>query len=96
LRFWYYRPQFKSCGKNVIIEEGVFFESPEQMSIGNNVWIDKNTILLAGAFNSKDRLYSEKGSKELQWGELVLHDNVHVAPFFCINRPMVDYVWVLM
>jgi acetyltransferase-like isoleucine patch superfamily enzyme len=79
LRFWYYRTQFESCGSNIIIHEGVFFENPKTMVLGNNIWIDKNAILLGGAFNSKDRKFYQKGLVDIEWGDLIIGDNVHVA-----------------
>ncbi|MEO6347916.1 MAG: hypothetical protein ABIO60_08395 [Aquaticitalea sp.] len=85
IRYFYYKGQFKSCGNNVIIEEGVFFESPETMHFGSNVWIDKHTILLGGAFNPKDRQFHVKGSQELSWGDLIISDGVHIAPFSLIQ-----------
>ena len=79
LRFWYYSTQFKSCGSHIVIEEGVFFEHPKTMVLGNNIWIDKNAILLGGAFNSKDRKFYQKGLVDIEWGDLIIGDNVHVA-----------------
>jgi maltose O-acetyltransferase len=80
LRFMYYKTQFKSCGSKVIIEEGVFFESPKDMSLGNNIWIDKNTILIAGAFRANGRQFYRKGIETISYGELRIGDNVHLAP----------------
>ena len=85
LRFWYYRTQFKSCGTHIIIEEGVFFENPNAIILGDNIWIDKNTILLAGAFNSNERKFYQKGVAEINWGELIIDNNVHIAPFTLIQ-----------
>lgn len=79
LRFWYYRTQFKSCGSHIVIDEGVFFVDPKSMVLGDNIWIDKNVILLAGAFKSKDRKFHQKGMIELDWGSLIIGDNVHLA-----------------
>lgn len=81
IRYFYYRSQFYSCGNNVIIEEGVFFENPNKMVIGDNIWIDKNVILIAGAFNENDRNYYEKGINKIRWGELIISNRVHIAPF---------------
>jgi acetyltransferase-like isoleucine patch superfamily enzyme len=36
---------FKSIGKNVVLEAGVLIFHPETISIGNNVYIGHNTIL---------------------------------------------------
>lgn len=80
LRFWYYKTQFKSCGSHIIIEEGVFFEHPRTMVLGNNIWIDKNSILLAGPFNSIGRKFYLKGLEEIPRGNLIIGNNVHIAP----------------
>ena len=85
IRFFYYKGQFYSCGKNVIIEEGVFFENPKKMIFGNNIWIDKNVIIIAGAFNSNNRNYHEKGNNILNWGDLIISNGVHIAPFSLIQ-----------
>jgi len=85
LRFWYYKRQFKSCGNQVIIEEGVFFENPKDMIIGNNIWIDKGVILIAGAFKPRDRQYYKKGHEFIKQGELILRNNVHIAPLTLIQ-----------
>lgn len=85
IRFWYYRNKFKTCGQNCIIEEGVYITNPQLISLGNNVWIDKNAILIAGAFNEKQRKYAEKGERKIQWGNLYIDDNCHIAPFTLIQ-----------
>lgn len=80
LRFWYYKTQFKSCGSRISIAEGVFFENPKTMVLGNDIWIDKNAMLIAGPFNSKDRQFYQKGLEDIKWGELIISDGVHIAP----------------
>lgn len=47
LRRIYYRRVLKSAGKNLVIETGVYFQSPASIAVGNDVWIDKNSILIA-------------------------------------------------
>ncbi len=41
-----YRKQFKSCGKNVVIENNVFIEHPEQMEVGDNVRLMANFYMM--------------------------------------------------
>ncbi|MEN8208619.1 MAG: acyltransferase [Candidatus Fermentibacteria bacterium] len=41
------RKDFKSLGDNVIFEQGVLVFHPENISIGNNVYIGHNTVLKA-------------------------------------------------
>lgn len=80
LRLWYYRNKLKSCGKNCVIDEGVYMTNPHLIALGDNVWIDKNAILIAGAFEKKNRNYTEKGAKKIKWGELIISDGCHIAP----------------
>ncbi|WP_373032638.1 hypothetical protein [Sulfurovum sp.] len=86
LRYLYYKQRFASCGDNVYIDEGVIFERPEFMYIGNNVWIDKNCLLIAGKSNSLGKENSKlKVNKNFKLSPGILHmgDNIHIAPF-CI------------
>ena len=48
IRYWYWSKKFKKCGKNVIIDEGVIIQNSQWISIGDNVWIDKYSVLMAG------------------------------------------------
>ena len=41
-----YRKQFKSCGKNVVIENNVFIEHPERMEVGDNVRLMANFYMI--------------------------------------------------
>ena len=41
--------------------------------------------MIAGAFDTKDRLYYSKGTQVVSYGELILKDNVHVAPLSLIQ-----------
>lgn len=47
-RAWYYRRRLKSCGRDVCIDSGVYIIHPEKVTIGDNVWLDKRVILIAG------------------------------------------------
>ena len=47
IRYQYYRRRFKSCGVNVKIDEGVIFQTPENMEIGSNVWFMSYSIITA-------------------------------------------------
>ncbi len=85
LRLWYYRNKFKSFGKNCIIEAGVHITNPKWIILGDNCWIDKNTILIAGAFTPKERKFAQKGINSVSWGELIIGDGCHIAPFSIIQ-----------
>jgi galactoside O-acetyltransferase len=82
LRYYYWRKKFKKCGKNVLIDEGVIIQGAEYISIGDNVWIDKYCVLMAGQVNLAGRTVKRKRNASFKWeeGELIIEDNVHIAP----------------
>lgn len=47
IRYIFYKQRFKRCGKNVRIDIGVIIENPENISIGNNVWLLPYSIITA-------------------------------------------------
>ena len=85
IRYSYYKRRFESCGSNVIIEEGVFFQNPNFMTFGSNIWIDKNSILIAGPFDNSKRKFKVKGDIKIPFGNLILSDGIHIAPFSLIQ-----------
>lgn len=89
VRYWYYKHKFKRCGKNVIIDEGVIIQNPEWISIGDNAWIDRYVVLIAGApdIDNSSRVFTIKENKAYKFerGELIIDDNVHIAPFCTIQ-----------
>lgn len=86
LRYFYWRQRVKHMGTGVIIDVGVQFVQPEHVSIGDNVWIDKYVVLLAGPPQG-----TRKGSRKensffpLEEGELYIGNNVHIAPHVVIQ-----------
>lgn len=59
-RYWYYKRKFKKCGKNVITDEGVIIQNQEWISVGDNVWIDKYCILMAGPVDLEGKIVKRK------------------------------------
>lgn len=49
LRSAYWRRRLGACGRRVKIDEGVVFHYPEQIAIGDNVWIMPYAVLTAPA-----------------------------------------------
>lgn len=82
LRQKYYSKRFAQCGSNLQIDEGVIIQGVKDIFVGDNVWIDKYCILMAGKVNilsgqvkvnqNKNYIYNE--------GELHIGSNVHIAP----------------
>lgn len=81
LRQRYWRKRLKSLGANVRIDPGVHIQNPSYVSIGDNTWIDRGVIILAGADNS-DRLRTLVANKNfpLPRGEVHLGSNIHISP----------------
>ena len=52
LRYRYWRRRLGALGRNVRIDPGVHFHSPRDIFIGDDCWIDRGAILLAGADRS--------------------------------------------
>lgn len=81
LRYFYYKRRLAYCGNNVVIDEGVFFQSPENIYLGDKIWLDKNVILLAGSPNLDRNVIIKENPKFLnKIGEIHIGNCVHVAP----------------
>lgn len=87
LRYSYYRRRLGSCGKDVVIEPGVFFQNPTSIFLGNHIWIDRYAVLVAGPFSPGARRYAEKLNPNFKGkkGELLISDGCHIAPFTLIQ-----------
>lgn len=48
LRYAFYKMKLKNLGGGGLIDEGVIIANPENVSIGDYVWIDKNVTILGG------------------------------------------------
>jgi len=76
IRRWYYAKRFKSCGQSLVIKTGVFFKNPSFISVGNNVWIDRNCILIAGTTSNENIKHTHRSEKV---GEIRLGSNIHLG-----------------
>jgi acetyltransferase-like isoleucine patch superfamily enzyme len=85
MRSAYYRRKFKKCGRNITIDVGVIINSPEMISVGDNVHIDKYCIIstgkkLLGKIKRKDNLHFKH-----EIGEVVIGSNVHLVEFCIVS-----------
>ncbi|PWU00010.1 MAG: hypothetical protein C5B52_09565 [Bacteroidetes bacterium] len=78
-RQWYYRGRLGSCGRNVKIDTGVYFENPKEISLGDNVWIDKNCILIAGTLNKKNTRFVNQANSNGSLGKIKIGSNSHIG-----------------
>jgi len=83
LRYFYYRKRFKHCGKNLIIKEGVIIRNPKSISVGDNVWIDKYCILIAGSVDLEGAICKRRENHYFtgKSGELIIGNCVHIGAF---------------
>uniref|UniRef100_A0A7C4NRI9 Acyltransferase n=1 Tax=Thermodesulfobacterium geofontis TaxID=1295609 RepID=A0A7C4NRI9_9BACT len=95
IRYWYWSKKFKKCGKNVIIDEGVIIQNPQWISIGDNVWIDKYSVLMAGPVDfGGNSVVKKKKNNSFKWneGELIIGNEVHIGMFNIIQAHAGVYI----
>ncbi|MBX0330768.1 hypothetical protein K2Z83_24225 [Oscillochloris sp. ZM17-4] len=81
LRYWVWKPQLKFLGKGVRIEEGVYFQNPQSISIDDNAWIDRGVIIMGGPDRSKrQRRLLPNADFPLEKGQVYIGKRVHIAP----------------
>ncbi len=80
LRRAYYRRRLQSCGARLVIEPGVHLLRPECISLGDDVWIDRHAILIAGP-PGQDAQISRRQSVEVSPnpGEIRIGDRAHIG-----------------
>lgn len=91
LRYQYYSRVLSSCGKNVRIDEGVFFYNPENISIGSNVWISPYTIITSrSAFDidpESNRILKKRNNPTFKGvlGKVTIGNNVSIGAYNIIQ-----------
>jgi acetyltransferase-like isoleucine patch superfamily enzyme len=87
LRRRYYRSRVRHMGEDVLIDVGVQLVGAEHMSFGDNCWIDKYVVLLAGPPRRGERRVARQPTDafEREEGELVVGRNCHIAHHVVIN-----------
>lgn len=81
MREVYYRRKLKSMGRCVLLDEGVRIEGPENISISDYVWIDKNVRLLArwGSIHIGRRVHIAENVMISGGGHVTIGDYVGIA-----------------
>ena len=81
LRRWYYRMRLNSCGKDIRIDTGVHLSHPGDISIGDHVWIDKNSHLIAGWPKVEDASvkYTNSNLNGMHRGTIKIGSNAHLG-----------------
>lgn len=84
LRSAYWRRRLGGCGRRVKIEEGVVFHFPEQIEIGENVWIMAYAVLTAPA-PWQAGSDAGKAVRGVSGGRLKIGNEVQVGAFNVLN-----------
>jgi len=80
LRRIYYRRRLKRCGKGLVIEPGVHLVQPDYISLGQNVWIDRNAVLIAGAPDTNAYIEQRKNEDiTIAPGEIIIGSDSHIG-----------------
>lgn len=81
IRGYYYRKRFGKCGNSLRIDEGVIIQGAKNVYIGDNVWIDKYSIIMAGKIKIDDKRCKKINCNKYEFkeGELHIGSNVHLG-----------------
>lgn len=86
LRYRFWKRRLKFLGKKALIDQGVYFQNPQYISIGDFCWIDKGVIILAGPDNSpRPRRYIANEDFPLEKGMVHIGKFVHLGPYSIIS-----------
>lgn len=78
-RAWYGR-RLKACGRGLVIGPGVFISGAEYISLGDNVWIDRHAVLIAGPPRADARIERVPCPQEHPGeGEIAVGCNSHLG-----------------
>lgn len=77
LRRLYYSKRLGKCGKKLIISEGVYFDQPHLIEIGDYVWIDRNAIFIAGKIQPSPSVKIQGSYTESLAGKIVVGSKCH-------------------
>lgn len=81
LRYSFWKKRLRHLGKDVRIDTGVSFQNPAYISIGDNSWVDRDVVIIAGIDKSKRKRISIK-NKDFKGepGVVYMGRNIHIAP----------------
>jgi maltose O-acetyltransferase len=87
LRRWYYKRRLGAMGARVVIDVGVQMVGAEHIFIGDDCWIDKFVLLLAGPPHEGQRVIARRANDAFRYreGQLVIGDKCHIASHAVVN-----------
>jgi acetyltransferase-like isoleucine patch superfamily enzyme len=79
LRRWFYRARLGKCGKNLVIDIGVSLVAPRWIGFGDNVWIDKNVVIVAGPAPHAKMEQRATAHSDAEPGHVAIGSNSHIG-----------------
>ena len=80
LRTFYYSKRARSCGKNLVVDEGVIIQGIKDIYFGDNVWIDKYCILMAGKIQiDENHCIFKQQQLNVEEGVIQIGNNSHIG-----------------
>lgn len=81
LRNRHWKKRLKHLGQNVRIDTGVYFQNPGFISIGDNCWLDKGVMILAGLdISSREKIVLKNRDYNGEPGVVYIGRNIHIGP----------------
>ena len=75
LRRAWYRKRLSRCGANLRIEPGVHILGTQDIALGDNVWLDRGAVLIAG----KPKMTARVVNSSEPTGAMVIGDDCHIG-----------------
>ncbi|HEV8401673.1 MAG TPA: acyltransferase [Candidatus Limnocylindrales bacterium] len=85
LRRWYWGRRLGHLGARVAIDEGVRIDGPAWVSIGDDCWIDRGVILIAGPARPGRETRHRPGSEAVEAGRLTIGERCHIGPYSVLS-----------
>lgn len=85
MRYGYWRRRLSKLGPGSRIDCGVHLQNPQLISIGENCWIDRGVIILAGHDRSSRQRHVLKRKALAEKGAVTIGNNVHIGPYSIIS-----------
>jgi acetyltransferase-like isoleucine patch superfamily enzyme len=81
MRYRFWKKRLSSLGEQTTIDVGVYFQNPDHIQIGDNCWIDRNVIILAGPdYSKRERIVKTNEAYPGKHAFVHIGNNVHIAP----------------
>lgn len=86
LRSMYWKRRLGHLGRHVILSEGVFFDHPRTIYIGDHTWLDRHVYIMSGV-DQKPRKTTHRPNENFRFktGEVHIGSHCHIAPNCVLN-----------